>query len=1257
MRALFLALGLLIALPAAAQDSPGFFDRLFKSDEASNDEEQGSLLEQLIEDQLSGAGRQVTVTGFQGALTGAATLKSMTIADAEGVWLTLKDAELDWNRAALFRGRIEVAKLTAGEILLPRLPAAEEGEAPTPEATGFQLPDLPVSIQIDELSAGRVAIGAPVIGVEIEVSANGALSLEGGEGKAKLDIARLDGRGNVAFDAGFSNTSKVLALDLSLDEAEGGILASLLGLPGRPSVAFEIAGTAPLDAYLAEIRLASDGQDRLTGQISSFAVDDTFGIAADIGGDIAPLFAPDYRPFFGDRIGLKFSAFGTEGGGTVLKDLSLTSKALVVDGEAVLAADGMPRRFALNGTIAADDGQPVLLPLPGEETRVQSVTLDVQYDAAEGEGWAGSFDITDFERGTVTASTANLRALGQIVSGATDRVTGDITYQVRNLDLGETSLQTAVGDDLSGQATVDWESGRDLRLPRITLEGEAYGFDGNLVAVTGPDGPVVEGAASVRANRLAVFSALAGRSLGGAAELAATFRATPLAGTFDIAAKGTGRDLAIDDPRADAILAGVSQLDVRAKRDADGLTLTLDTVETVQARLTGRATLTSGGSTADVSGRLEDAALLLSGFAGPVDLNIAAREDADRDWDVTAKIDGEALTLATEGRLLSIYDAPHAQGDLTADIADISPFSQIAGQPLGGALQLNTSGSIAFDLSSFSVDGTLAGQRLQSGIAEVDRLLTGDVSLDIKAAGTEGRTRISRFLFTSDAARAEANGSLEPGASQLDLSARLNDLAPFVAGLNGPVRFEGSVEDAGDNRVGLNLAGTGPGGIEATITGTAAEDFSTFDITANGTAPLQLANRFIAPTTLTGPVRFDLALAGPPSLAALSGQISGTGARLVAPEARVALNDIGVDITLSGSQARLAITGNVDGGGRISVTGPVGLTAPNSADLNISLAAVTLSDPRLYETSLDGTVQFTGPLSGGARISGNLALGPTEIRIPSSGLGGAGAIPEIVHLNEPPPVRGTRRRAGLLGRSSEGSARRGPSYPLNLTITAPNRLFVRGRGLDSEFAGTLRLGGTTRDIQPSGGFDLIRGRLDILGRRLDLTEARITMEGSAVPRLRLIAATTVDDTRIFVEVTGPADNPDIAFKSAPELPQEEVVARLIFGRSIETLSALQAARLALAVRTLAGRGGEGVVGKIRGSTGLADLDVTTSEDGNAAVRAGAYLNENIYTDVTIDSAGETRLNLNLDVTPSLTLRGGLSSEGDTSVGIFFERDY
>ncbi len=132
------------------------------------------------------------------------------------------------------------------------------------------------------------------------------------------------------------------------------------------------------------------------------------------------------------------------------------------------------------------------------------------------------------------------------------------------------------------------------------------------------------------------------------------------------------------------------------------------------------------------------------------------------------------------------------------------------------------------------------------------------------------------------------------------------------------------------------------------------------------------------------------------------------------------------------------------------------------------------------------------------------------------------------------------------------------------------------------------------------------------------------------------------------------------FVDAVEELRRELVALggvLLFGRGLDNISALQAAQLASAVATLAGRGGEGIVGRLRASTGLDDLDLATDDDGNVSVRAGKYLSENLYTDVQVGGDGKTKLNLNLDISPTLTARGSVDSEGESTVGLFYERDY
>jgi len=261
---------------------------------------------------------------------------------------------------------------------------------------------------------------------------------------------------------------------------------------------------------------------------------------------------------------------------------------------------------------------------------------------------------------------------------------------------------------------------------------------------------------------------------------------------------------------------------------------------------------------------------------------------------------------------------------------------------------------------------------------------------------------------------------------------------------------------------------------------------------------------------------------------------------------------------------------------------------------------------------------------------------------------------DMTHVSEPAAVAQTRRFAGLTGGNGTSTA---TPFGLDLVINAPRRMFVRGRGLDAELRGQIRLGGTTRDVVPSGSFQLIRGRLDLLGKRLLLTEGLVDMRGALDPYLRFVAETTSGDLVLRIVAEGLASEIEIRFESDPDLPQEEIVAQLILGRDLASISPFQAAQLASAVATLAGRSQNDVVGNLRSSIGLSDLDVTTSEDGNTQLRAGAYISENIYSEVTADSEGRQQINLNLDVSRNVTVRGGVDSEGGTGLGVFFEKDY
>ena len=98
-----------------------------------------------------------------------------------------------------------------------------------------------------------------------------------------------------------------------------------------------------------------------------------------------------------------------------------------------------------------------------------------------------------------------------------------------------------------------------------------------------------------------------------------------------------------------------------------------------------------------------------------------------------------------------------------------------------------------------------------------------------------------------------------------------------------------------------------------------------------------------------------------------------------------------------------------------------------------------------------------------------------------------------------------------------------------------------------------------------------------------------------------------------INVTGPADRPRFAFSSVPALPEDEVLARLIFGRSMSNLSPLQIAQLADAAAQLSGGGGTtSLLEALRSNLGVDDLDIRTNEQGGTSVAVGKYLNDRTY---------------------------------------------
>lgn len=1569
----------------------------------SQEEEDKGYIASLIEDNLSGAGRDVSIIGFQGALSSEATIDVLSIADAEGVWLTLEDVTLIWSRAALFRGAVSVQELSAQRIVVSRAPIAEDA-GPTPEATPFALPELPVSISIGELSIAQIELGESFLGEPISISLQGTAELSDGQGSANVVATRLgDKRGVFEIDGSYDNATKVLGLLLNIDEGPDGIAARLLDLPGKPAVGLRIEGDAPIDDFSATIAVATEDQDRLNGEFALRSDDQTGSlITLNVGGDVSPLFDPAYQPFFGNDARLSVTARQSVDGAVDISDLRLESSRLNLNGSVKVGAEGWPDLIDLTGGIEPG-ADPLLLPLSGPETYVAGIDLAIKYDRSQSNDWTADINVTDFDRPGLFINEITLDGGGILRDGTGDNdglVTARLNYAAQGLQFDDAGTAQALGDVVNGTFVATRIEDGPTDITSFTLTGA--GIDANLQGtIAGPKNGFqtdIRGALDVDA--LGRFSTLVGQNVGGSADLAVRATASPLDGLFDVTLNASTTDLSVGIAQADAVLAGRGTVAANAVRDAAGTRLEDLRIRTSAAEITGRADLTSDGSYAEFAARLNELQLVVPELGGPASVRGTVDASAEGVIDFDLSGIGPAVSLSAIGTVNPAESGETVNASIVADVKDFSRYAQLAGQPISGAAKLEISGVLLSNGMRFDADIKANTQDIVTGIAQLDPFLagagrlsaeiarpnatdyrisglelvapelslrgaaaasgvdpqsanirlrinnaglidpslrgpitasinaspigaddlkvdvtangqgidldvdvtvdrpsndvTGDVSADIANLSAyqsllgqpiAGDLKLSAtgllyrdgFLFDADIAAqtqdiqtgidrldpflagttnlttkgtrsAETDFALSglnlanpqfslrgnaavagliPQSADIDL--RINDAQLIDPNLRGPVTAEVNATATGVDDLKIDVAAQGPGitmgldgiidqpsneisgtvtaevanlavyqslvgqpiagGVNLTASGSLLPDLSQFvseitlrtqnlqvgnptidtllqgagrvdtsvdfedgrlsveslqastrevtlsgsldgrengtgrgqfyaqlrdvsvltdqisgpitaqgtaalsargawdvdingsgsgglaaridgqvqqsgrlDLRVTGSAPLALANKALEPRRLSGTANFDVSVNGPPALSSLGGQITIDDGRLAAPTLAQALTDIGGQIGFQGSRALINIRANVEAGGQLTVRGPVELEGQNTADVTATLRNVVLQDSELYTTSIDGTVRITGPTTGGARIIGRLELGQTDIRVPSSAISTLGELPDVMHINPSAAVRQTLAKAGATvnGASPPVDTDAGPAlpgYPLDIVIDAPSRIFIRGRGVDAELGGQLKIGGTSNDVTPVGRFRLQRGRIDILQQRFELSEGTATLQGDFVPFIRLVATTQTDGgTTINIIVEGPASAPDVSFESVPELPQDEVLSQLIFGRDIESISPFQAVQLASAISTLAGNGG-GAVAQLRQGIGLDDFDVTTDEDGTAAVRAGKYLSENVYTDVTVTSEGDTEINLNLDITNEITAKGSVDQEGETSIGVFFERDY
>ena len=350
------------------------------------------------------------------------------------------------------------------------------------------------------------------------------------------------------------------------------------------------------------------------------------------------------------------------------------------------------------------------------------------------------------------------------------------------------------------------------------------------------------------------------------------------------------------------------------------------------------------------------------------------------------------------------------------------------------------------------------------------------------------------------------------------------------------------------------------------------------------------------------------------------------------------------------------LSGVTPDGGSISATGDVRLDPAGGFPGSIRVTgkhAQVVSNSVVAATA-DLQVTISGKLAQKPDVAGRIAIDSMDITVPERFGGVSAPIPGTKHVNPTPTA--VARLAKIAKAKAAGG--RAPVFDamLNLGISAANRIFVRGRGIYAEVGGELHILGSARDPRVTGGFDLLRGSLALLGKRLVFTQGQVRFHGDVIPELNLIAETTATDITARIAVTGPATQPTFAITSQPSLPEDEILSRILFQRPSGSLSAFQAIELANAVATLSGNGD--AFERLRKTLGVDSLDISTSATGGALVGATRAINDRISVGVTSGARPQDNgVNVDLDVTRHLRLQAGVDASGGSSAGVGAQWEY
>lgn len=242
--------------------------------------------------------------------------------------------------------------------------------------------------------------------------------------------------------------------------------------------------------------------------------------------------------------------------------------------------------------------------------------------------------------------------------------------------------------------------------------------------------------------------------------------------------------------------------------------------------------------------------------------------------------------------------------------------------------------------------------------------------------------------------------------------------------------------------------------------------------------------------------------------------------------------------------------------------------------------------------------------------------------------------------------------------------RAGSGRNLGIDIHIPRQVGVYAPGIETLWKGDMSVFGRIQEPAIKGTLKAFKGQMKILNSELKLNKGEIIFDGSTpiAPIVDLKLEHNGKGVQSFVSLKGLAFQPELEISSNPYLPSDEVLAHILFARSMTELSDFEKIRLATVFTSLMGFDvSRGITGTTKNLFGLDVLSIDNKQSASGeeeiSVELGKYLRNNVYVGLEQEvGSQDTSGVLKYEVNEHLSAGTKVGTE-DSTIGFQWKYDY